>query len=177
MKAPGPLAATDLSRGHRRRVQHDPPPHRLSGESRLGQLVVRGAALSLDWYSPGVATRHPYNLTSRPRPIQQAAGIYVRYVGITAGYTLAFAGWAILTLAEATPTVALLGLVPGLTGGLATAATAYHIIRRAEPLVTPLSDPRDSRGLPLLRINPNARAAITALGNTACAFTQHGSRS
>lgn len=97
-----------------------------------------------------MTTHDRHHTRFRPRPLHHTATSYVRYHGITAGGVLALTGWAIVALIQSSATVALLGLVPGVTAILATSYTAHTITRRAEPLVTPISDPRDNRGLPLL---------------------------
>lgn len=91
----------------------------------------------------------------RPRPVKDAAdelrawlGLATLLVGGAAG-----AGINLLTDDQASALTALLAAVPGIVGAVTVALTAFGIVRRSEPLVTPMIDPRDSSGAPLVVVD------------------------
>lgn len=89
------------------------------------------------------------DIHERPRPIKQAAdelkgwiGLLTLIVGGAAG-----AGVNLLTDEQASALTALLSAIPGVVGLVGTVLVAFGIVRRSEPVVTPLIDPKavDSR--------------------------------
>lgn len=86
--------------------------------------------------------------TTRPRPLRAAADRVVKVVGtLTALVTaLAGAGIALLTVEQANAVTAVLSAVPGVVALVGTALAAFGIVKRAEPEVTPVEDPRDNDG-------------------------------
>lgn len=90
-------------------------------------------------------------LDDRPRPINDAAGTVTKIVGTISTLAAMLVGWGLLSATQLDAVEALLGAVPGLVGLIASALSAFGVVRRAEPEVTPLSDPRDNTGQPLVR--------------------------
>jgi hypothetical protein len=84
----------------------------------------------------------------RPRPIKDAADEIKAWLGFATLLVggLAGAGVNLLTDDQASALTALLAAIPGVVGAVTVALTAFGIVRRSEPLVTPLSDPRDASG-------------------------------
>lgn len=96
----------------------------------------------------------------RPRPIKTAAdelktwlGFVTLIVGGAAG-----AGINLLTDEQANALTALLAGIPGIVGAVTVVLTAFGIVRRSEPLVTPMIDPRDSSGAPLVVVDDRPRS-------------------
>ncbi len=95
------------------------------------------------------------NIETRPRPIKTAAdelkawlGFATLLVGGAAG-----AGVNLLTDDQANALTALLATAPGIVGAVTVVLTAFGIVKRSEPLVTPMIDPRDSSGAPLVAVD------------------------
>jgi hypothetical protein len=85
-------------------------------------------------------------IEERPRPIHDASAQLVRWLGVAGSVVLGLVGWGVLTAAQGDAVVGLLGLIPGVVNAIATLLTAIGIRRRSEPLVTPLTDPRNNTG-------------------------------
>lgn len=88
------------------------------------------------------------DIRTRPRPIKAAADELKTWIGFA---TLVIGGAAgaginLLTDEQATALTALLSAVPGVVGLVSAVAVAFGVVRRSEPLVTPLEDPRTAHG-------------------------------
>lgn len=83
---------------------------------------------------------------SRPRPIAESAHGWVRWLGFIGSVVLAAVGYGVLTLTQGDALTGLFGTIPGIVNAIATALTAFGIVRQAEPQVTPLISPRDIHG-------------------------------
>jgi len=97
---------------------------------------------------------NPVNrLEERPRPLADAASTAVKVVGTLSAFVTALAGSgiALLSAEQADALTALLGAVPGLITLVAVALAAFGIVKRTEPVVTPVKSPRDADGTPLVR--------------------------
>lgn len=88
------------------------------------------------------------NIDNRPRPIKAAADELKSWVGFATLVTggAAGAGINLLTDEQATALTALLSAVPGVVGLVSATAVAFGVVKRSEPLVTPLEDPRTAQG-------------------------------
>jgi hypothetical protein len=100
------------------------------------------------------------NIETRPRPIKAAAdqlkswlGFATLIVGGAAG-----AGVNLLTDDQADALTATLAAVPGVVGTITVLLTAFGIVKRTEPLVTPMEDPRDNDGTKLVAIADRPRS-------------------
>lgn len=89
--------------------------------------------------------RHGLNY-GRPRPLLDAASLTSRIVGTVGTLVTMAVGWGLVTAAQQDAVVGLLGLVPGLVTGITAVVSAFGVVRRAEPRVTPISDPVDDQG-------------------------------
>jgi hypothetical protein len=86
---------------------------------------------------------------NRPHPIldkvKTVGGALSALTGLVAwGGTYGF-----LTATQTGATSALLALVPGVVAGIGAVLTSFGVGKSAEPLVTPVSDPRNNAGDPL----------------------------
>jgi hypothetical protein len=95
------------------------------------------------------------NYENRPRPIKVAADKLSKVLAVAGAFVTALAGWGILSVAQQDAVTGLLGAIPGVVTAVTTVLTAFSIVRRAEPLVTPMSDPRDNAGAPLAAPSPS----------------------
>lgn len=86
------------------------------------------------------------DIDERPRPLVDAATWVARVTGLVGTVVTALAGWGIVTAAQGDAVTGLLGAIPGVVTLVATVLAAFGVVRRAEPQVTPLSDPRDNQG-------------------------------
>lgn len=100
------------------------------------------------------------NIEDRPRPIKSAADQLKSWLGFAAlivgGAT--GAGINLLTDEQADALTALLAAVPGVVGMVTVLLTAFGIVKRSEPLVTPMQDPRDNDGTALVAIGERPRS-------------------
>ncbi len=92
--------------------------------------------------------------SSRPRPIKAAADQLTKMFGLAGSIITALVGWGILTAVQGDAVDGLLGAIPGVITAITTALTAFGIVKTAEPLVTPISDPRNEAGVPLSPPSP-----------------------
>lgn len=89
------------------------------------------------------------DLETRPRPLLDAAETVTR-IQITIGTLMTMlVGWGVVTLTQHDAVEGLVGLFPGVVQAVFGVLTAFGVVRRAEPLVTPVADPRDDAGRPL----------------------------
>lgn len=89
------------------------------------------------------------DIDERPRPVLEAANSVGTWIGTAGSLVTALAGWGLMTAAQGDAVQSLLGAIPGLITLVTTLLAAFGVVRRSEPLVTPLSDPRNDEGLPL----------------------------
>ena len=88
-------------------------------------------------------------LRDRPRPILakfKTVGSTVAFLGTA---VTGLATWGVLDAAEAGSTNALLAAIPGFLTLVTGVLSAFGVVKSSEPLVTPVSDPRDNGGRPL----------------------------
>lgn len=91
---------------------------------------------------------------NRPRPLRDAAARLSKLLGVAGALVTALVGWGILTATQGDAVTGLLGAIPGIVTAVTSALTAFNIVRQAEPLVTPMSDPRDDTGTPMSAHSP-----------------------
>lgn len=92
------------------------------------------------------------NIETRPRPIKAAADelkTWLSFATLIVG-GLGGAGVNLLTDDQANALTAILAGVPGVVGMVAVLLAAFGIVKRSEPLVTPMQDPRDNDGTQLV---------------------------
>lgn len=97
------------------------------------------------------------DINDRPRPIKLAAKDLAVWIGGMVALLSTTAGlvpeW--FTQERVDALTALLNAVPGIIGLVGVVLTAFGIVRRSEPVVTPLVDPKDGDGWPLV-VDPAA---------------------
>lgn len=88
------------------------------------------------------------DITSRPRPIKRAADDIASWLSLATLLVggLGGAGVNIVTDEQANALTAVLAGIPGFVGAFAVLLVAFGIIRRSEPLVTPLENPMTAAG-------------------------------
>lgn len=92
----------------------------------------------------------PTIIDERPRPVLDAASQVGRWFGIAGSLVTALVGWGLMTAAQGDAVQSLLGAIPGLVTLVTTLLAVFGVVRRSEPQVTPLSDPRDDDGRSLV---------------------------
>lgn len=97
-------------------------------------------------------------LESRPRPLADAASTVSKIVGTAGTLVAVTVGWGLLTAVQGDAVVGLLGAVPGVVTLVTSVLSAFGVVRRAEPSVTPVSDPRDDRLRPLVALESGGPA-------------------
>lgn len=87
-------------------------------------------------------------INDRPRPIKDAADELKKWLGLATLLVggLGGAGVNLLTDDQANALTATLAAIPGVVGAVTVLLAAFGIVKRSEPLVTPLEDPRTAEG-------------------------------
>lgn len=88
------------------------------------------------------------DISDRPRPIKAAADelkTWLAFATLVVG-GLGGSGVNLITDEQASALTATLAGIPGVVGAVTVLLTAFGIVRRSEPLVTPLEDPVSSTG-------------------------------
>lgn len=88
------------------------------------------------------------DINDRPRPIKAAADelkTWIAYATLLVG-GLGGAGVNLITDEQASAATAILAGIPGAFGAVMVLLTAFGIVKRSEPLVTPIGDPMDRDG-------------------------------
>lgn len=98
-------------------------------------------------------------LSLRPRPILDAFKSIGSAISLLGSMVTAFVGWGILTEVQGDALEGLLGAIPGLITLITSLLSAFGVVRRAEPLVTPMEDPRTDDGVRLVRSKLTADGA------------------
>jgi hypothetical protein len=93
---------------------------------------------------------------ARPRPIHEAFKSVGGAVAFLGSLVASLAGWGIITATQGDAITGLLGLVPGAVTAVSVLLAAFGVVRRAEPEVTPMIDPRDDDGTPFVRLHAAA---------------------
>jgi hypothetical protein len=89
-------------------------------------------------------------LNARPRPLKSAATRLARILGVAGSLVTALAGWGLITVLQQDALTGLLGAIPGAVTAVTAVLTAFGVVRRAEPLVTPISSPQNNAGQDLV---------------------------
>lgn len=98
-------------------------------------------------------------LRDRPRPILakfKTVGSAVAFLGTV---VTGLATWGVLDAAEASSTNALLVAIPGFITLVTGVLSAFGVVKASEPLVTPVSDPRNDAGQRLGLVDPGEDAS------------------
>ena len=99
----------------------------------------------------------PIELIDRPRPLAQAARDLSWWLGVLSFLVVGGGSFGLITAEQGDALTGLLGLVPGAVASLVSVLSAFGVVRRGEPLVTPLTDPRDARLRPLVALDPQGK--------------------
>lgn len=92
--------------------------------------------------------------TSSTHPLADIAVDVSRVQAMWVGASTAIVSGGVITLATSDAITALLGLIPGLLALAGTILGARQVAAVGEPLVTPVSDPRDNEGRKLVPAPP-----------------------
>ncbi|WP_199444445.1 hypothetical protein [Umezawaea beigongshangensis] len=92
------------------------------------------------------------DLSTRPRPLVAAARGLGGAITALGSIVAALVGWGVVTAAQGDAITGLLGVLPAVVTAVTAVLVATGIVRQAEPRVTPLVDPRDDTGVPLVPI-------------------------
>ncbi|MCE7008720.1 hypothetical protein LWC34_38805 [Kibdelosporangium philippinense] len=90
------------------------------------------------------------SLEPRPHPIRDAAASASKVFGVLGSLVTALVGFGVLTIAQGDALTGLLGAIPGVITAVTTVLVAFRVARQAEPHVTPLAEPRNHDGMPLV---------------------------
>lgn len=90
------------------------------------------------------------DIRTRPRPIMDAfksVGTAVAFIG---SVVTSLVGWGVLSATQGDAVNGLLGAIPGAVGLVTALLSAFGVVKSAEPKVTPVDDPRNNAGQPLV---------------------------
>lgn len=98
------------------------------------------------------------DIDTRPRPIKSAADELKKWLSLATLLVggLGGAGVNLITDDQANAVTAILAGIPGAFGAITVLLTAFGIVRRSEPLVTPLESPRSATGERLYPMGPGS---------------------
>ena len=85
----------------------------------------------------------------RPAPLRDAAAEVARWTALAGSIVTALVGYGVVGAALGDAVQGLLGLIPGVVTAVVAVWSAVATARRGEPMVTPVSDPRDAADRPL----------------------------
>lgn len=91
-------------------------------------------------------------IDERPRPVHDAAAHATRVIGLLGSLVTTLVGFGIVTVAQGDALIGLLGAIPGVVTLVTSLLVAFGVVRQAEPVVTPLADPRDADMHPLVYV-------------------------
>lgn len=94
------------------------------------------------------------NIDQRPRPVRDAAVQLKNWIGVLSTVVAALgASGALMSADQVTAVQGVLTAFLVLVPAVSTVLTAFGIVRRSEPLVTPMQDPRDNDGSRLMVVD------------------------
>lgn len=86
----------------------------------------------------------------RPQPLTHAVHIAAPVAGVTGAMLTTLTAFGLITFEQETAVQTLLVALVALFTALTGAWAAYHVRANATPHVTPVADPRDAEGHPLV---------------------------
>jgi hypothetical protein len=90
------------------------------------------------------------DLTPRPTPVRDVAGQVATWTAGLGALVVSLVGFGVFTAVQGDAVTGLLGAIPGLVTWVMTALAAFRVAVKAQPLVTPVSDPRTDGGVRLI---------------------------
>lgn len=92
-------------------------------------------------------------LVERPRPLAEAARDLSWWLGLSSFLVVGGGSFGLITAQQGDALTGLLGAIPGAVAAVLSVLSAFGVVRRGEPAVTPLSDPRDAQLRALVPLN------------------------
>jgi len=89
-------------------------------------------------------------LEPRPTPVRDVAARVATWTAGAGAIVAALVGWGVITATQGDAVTGLLGAIPGVVTYIAAAIAAFRVAAKAQPLVTPVSDPRNNAGVKLI---------------------------
>jgi hypothetical protein len=90
------------------------------------------------------------DIRTRPRPILEAFKSVGSAVALIGSIVTSLVGWGIISATQGDAVNGLLGAIPGVVALVTSLLSAFGVVKSAEPKVTPVSDPVDNSGRPLV---------------------------
>jgi hypothetical protein len=100
------------------------------------------------------------DINTRPRPILDKVKTVGGAVAAIGGLVSWAGAFGLLNVTQTAASSALLGLVPGIVTAVLALLSAFGVAKAAEPLVTPMTDPRNDAGVPLLPQQASADSGV-----------------
>jgi hypothetical protein len=92
----------------------------------------------------------PIDIRERPRPILEAFKSVGSAVALIGSIVTSLVGWGVLSATQGDAVNGLLGAIPGVIALVTALLSAFGVVKSAEPKVTPIEDPRNNAGQPLV---------------------------
>ncbi|MGH3783127.1 MAG: hypothetical protein ACRDZY_07160 [Acidimicrobiales bacterium] len=89
---------------------------------------------------------HSYSVAVRPTPLRDAAKSIGTVAGIVGGLVSGAVTYGLLSGTQGGAITALLAAIPGVIGLVSALLSAFGVVMKAEPLVTPVDAPQDNQG-------------------------------
>jgi hypothetical protein len=86
------------------------------------------------------------DIRTRPRPIREAFRSVGSAIALVGSIVTSLVGWGVISATQGDAVHGLLGAIPGVVALVTALLSAFGVVQKAEPQVTPLSDPRNNRG-------------------------------
>jgi uncharacterized membrane protein YuzA (DUF378 family) len=90
------------------------------------------------------------DLSPRPTPVRDAAAGVAKVTAVIGALITSLVGFGVLQAVQGDAVTSLLGAIPGLVTLVTAALGAFRVAAKAQPLVTPVSDPQNNAGVRLV---------------------------
>lgn len=86
----------------------------------------------------------------RPTPVRDVAGTVATWTAGLGALVVSLVGFGVFTAVQGDALTGLLGAIPGVVAWASSAVAAFRVAGKAQPLVTPVADPRTNAGVRLI---------------------------
>src|SRR5687768_4722394 len=90
------------------------------------------------------------DIRRRPRPILDAFKSVGSAIAFAGSVVTSLVGWGVLSATQGDAVNGLLGAIPGAVALVTALLSAFGVAKAAEPKVTPVEDPMNNAGQPLV---------------------------
>lgn len=84
------------------------------------------------------------DISTRPRPILEAFKSVGSAIALIGSIVTSLVGWGVLSATQGDAVNGLLGAIPGIVALVTALLSAFGVVKKSEPQVTPVRDPRNN---------------------------------